>query len=39
MLKAATSLEKRTQEEFATSPISKAVARLDPLPHCPTAKP
>lgn len=39
MLKAATSLEKRTQEEFATSPISKAVARLDPLPHCPPGKP
>jgi hypothetical protein len=39
MLKAATSLEKRTQEEFATAPISKAVARLDPLPHCPPGKP
>jgi hypothetical protein len=39
MLKAATSLEKRTQEEFATSPISKAVARLNPLPHCPPGKP
>ncbi len=34
MLNAAKSLEKRSQEEFATSPISKAVARLDLLPHC-----
>lgn len=34
MLNAAKSLAKRSQEEFATSPISKAVARLDPLPHC-----
>jgi hypothetical protein len=38
MLKAATSLEKRTQEEFATAPISKAVARLDILRHCPPVK-
>jgi hypothetical protein len=38
MLNAATLLEKASQEEFATSPMSKVVGRLDPLPHCPTAK-
>ena len=38
MLNAATLLEKASQEEFATSPMSKVVRRLDPLPHCPTAK-
>jgi hypothetical protein len=39
MLNAASLLKKASQEEFATSPMSKAVARLDPLPHCPPAKP
>jgi hypothetical protein len=38
MLKAATLLAKASQEEFARSPMSKVVGRLDPLPHCPTAK-
>jgi hypothetical protein len=39
MLKAAASLAKASQEEFATSPIAKVVARLDPSPRCPPAKP
>jgi len=38
MLNTAALLVKASQEEFATSPISKAVRRLDPLPHCTAAK-
>jgi hypothetical protein len=38
MLKAGASLAKSSQEEFATSPIAKVVARLEPLPHCRPAK-
>jgi hypothetical protein len=34
MLKAGSSLAKSSQEEFATSPMAKVVAKLEPLPHC-----
>lgn len=38
MLNVALLLEKTSQEEFATSPMSKVVRRLDPLPHCSRGK-
>jgi hypothetical protein len=38
MLNVAWLLKKASQEEFATSPMSKVVGRLDPLPHCPGGK-
>jgi len=31
---AAQALVTQSQEEFSTSPMSKVVAKLDPLPHC-----
>jgi len=34
-LKASQTLVSQSQEEFSTSPMSKVVARLDPLSHCP----
>jgi hypothetical protein len=33
-LKASQMLVAQSQEEFSTSPISRVVAKLDPLPHC-----
>jgi len=33
-LNASKMLVAQSQEEFSTSPISRVVARLDPLPHC-----
>jgi hypothetical protein len=33
-LKASQTLVSQSQEEFSTSPMSKVVAKLDPLPHC-----
>lgn len=33
-LKASQALVAQSQEEFSTSPMSRVVSRLDPLPHC-----